>query len=84
MTFTISDAVRAKMKQQAAAAEMPYGTIVGQKIYDLQGLVDVLTAELQAAQQAGDAKKIGEVTGKLAHRQAELAAYKAERQTAGS
>lgn len=84
MTFTISDAVRAKMKQQAAAAGMPYGTIVGQKVYDLQGLVDVLTAELQAAQQAGDAKKIGEVTGKLAHRQAELAAYKAERQTAGS
>ncbi len=84
MTFTIPDAVRAKMKQQAAAAGMPYGTIVGQKVYDLQGLVDVLTAALQAAQQAGDAKKIGEVTGKLTHHQAELAAYKAEQGAAGS
>jgi hypothetical protein len=84
MTFTIPDAVRQRMKQQAATAGMPYGTLVGQKVYDLQGLVDVLTGELQAAQQAGDTKKIGEVTGKLTRRQAELAAYKAEQQAAGS
>ena len=84
MTFTISDAVRQQMKQQAAAAGMPYGTLVGQKVYDLQGLVDVLTTELQAAQRAGNSKQIGDVTGKLAHRQAELAAYKAEQQAAGS
>ncbi len=84
MTFTIPDATRAKMKQQATAAGMPYGTLVGQKVYDLQGLVDVLTSEMQQAQQAGDRKKVGEVTGKLAHHQAELAAYKAEQQAAGS
>ncbi|MCA1668739.1 MAG: hypothetical protein LC793_15345 [Thermomicrobia bacterium] len=84
MTFTIPDAIRQQMRQQATAAGMPYGTLVGQKVYDLQGLVDVLTSELQQAQQAGDSKKIGEVTGKLTHHQAELAAYKAEQQTAGS
>ncbi len=83
MTFTIPDAVRQQMKQQAATAGMPYGTLVGQKVYDLQGLVDVLTGELQAARQAGDSKKVGDVTGKLAHRQAELAAYIAEQQAAG-
>ncbi|MHB8645806.1 MAG: hypothetical protein ACYDAR_08475 [Thermomicrobiales bacterium] len=84
MTFTIPDAVRQQMKQQAAAAGMPYGTLVGQKVYDLQGLVNVLTSELQQARQAGDAKQIGDVTGKLARRQAELAAYEAEQQAAGT
>lgn len=84
MTFTIPDAVRQQMKQQAAAAGMPYGTLVGQKVYDLQGLVAVLTGELQAAQQAGNSKQIAIVTGKLARRQAELAAYQAEQQAAGS
>ncbi len=72
------------MKQQATAAGMPYGTLVGQKVYDLQGLVDVLTGELQQAQQAGNRTQIGDVTGKLAHHQAELAAYKAEQQAVGS
>jgi hypothetical protein len=84
MTFTIPDVVRQRMKQQAAAAGMPYGTLVGQKVYDLQGLVDVLAGELQAARQAGDSTRIGDVTGKLARRQAELAAYQAEQQAAGS
>jgi hypothetical protein len=84
MTFTIPDATRAQMKQQAAAAGMPYATLVGQKVYDLQGLVDVLTGELQQARQAGDSKKIGDVTNKLARHQAELAAYRAEQQAAGS
>lgn len=84
MTFTIPDATRAQMKQQAAAAGMPYATLLGQKIYDLQGLVDVLTGELQEARQAGDSKRIGDLTGKLAHRQAELAAYQAEQQAAGA
>jgi hypothetical protein len=83
MTFTIPDATRAQMKQQAAAAGMPYATLVGQKVYDLQGLVDVLTGELQQAQQAGESKRIGDVTGKLARHQAELAAYTAEQQAAG-
>ena len=81
MTFTIPDTTRAQMKQQAAAAGMPYATLVGQKVYDLQGLVDVLTAELHDAQQANDRKRIGEVTGKLTRRQAELDAYKAEQAT---
>ncbi len=84
MTFTIPDDVRQQMRQQSAAAGMPYGTLVGQKVYDLQGLVDVLTSELQQARQAGNSKQIGEVAGKLAHRQAELAAYKAEQQAAGT
>lgn len=84
MTFTIPDAVRQRMKQQAAAAGMPYGTLVGQKVYDLQGLVDVLASELRAAQQAGDSKKIGEATAKLTRHQAELAAYQAEQQAAGA
>ena len=84
MSFTIPDAVRQKMKQQAVAAGMPYGTLVGQKVYDLQGLVNVLTGELQQARQAGNSAQIGDVTGKLARHQAELAAYKAEQQAAGS
>lgn len=78
MTFTIPDAVRKQMKQQAAASGLPYATIVGQKVYDLQGLVDVLTAELQDAQKVGDRTQIGEITGKLTRRRAELAAYQAE------
>ena len=82
MSFTIPDAVRQQMKQQAAAAGLPYATIVGQKVYDLQGLVNVLATELGEAQQAGDTKKIGEVTGKLTRRKAELAAYQAEQHAA--
>ncbi len=82
MTFTIPDAERQRMRHLAASSGLPYATIVGQKVYDLQGLVDVLTSELAAAQQAGDTKKIGELTGKLAHRRAELAAYQAEQQAA--
>jgi len=84
MAFTIPDAARAQMKQQAAAAGMPYATLVGQKVYDLQGLVAVLSAELQDAQQAGNTKRISEVTEKLARHKAELDAYKAEQQAAGS
>ena len=49
-----------------------------------KGWWTVLTGELQQAQQAGDSKKIGDVTGKLAHHRAELAAYTAEQQAAGS
>lgn len=84
MAFTIPEAVREQMKQQAAAAGMPYGTLVGQKVYDLQGLVAVLSSELQAAQQAGNSKQIRDLAGKLARHQAELAAYQAEQQAAGS
>ena len=83
MTFTIPEATRTQMKQQAVAAGMPYATLVGQKVYDLQGLVDVLTAELHDAQQAGDTKRIGQVTGKLTRHKAELDAWEAERQAAG-
>jgi len=82
MTFTIPDTVRQRMRQQAAAAGMPYATLVGQKVYDLQGLVNVLAGELRDAQQAGDRTRIAELTGKLAHYQAELAAYEAEQRTA--
>lgn len=84
MIFTIPDAVRQQMRQRAAAAGMPYGTLVGQKVYDLQGLVDVLTSELQQARQVGNSEQIRAVAGKLARHQAELAAYKAEQQAAGS
>jgi hypothetical protein len=84
MAFMIPEATRAQMKQQAAAAGMPYATLVGQKVYDLQGLVDVLSAELHDAQQVGDPKRISEVTGKLDRHKAELDAYKAEQQVAGS
>jgi len=83
MSFTIPEAVRQNMKQRATAAGMPYGTLVGQQVYDLHGLVNVLADELKAAQQSGDTKKIGEVMGKLTRRQAELAAYQAEQQAAG-
>lgn len=84
MTFTIPDAVRQRMRQQAAAAGMPYATLVGQKVYDLRGLVEVLAGELQAARQTGDRTRISEVAGKLARRQAELAAYQAEERAAGA
>jgi len=83
MSFTIPEAVRQEMKQQASAAKMPYATVVGQKVYDLHGLVQVLTDALRAAQGAGDTKKVGEITSKLKHRQAELAAYQAEQGSAG-
>ncbi len=83
MGFTIPEAARRDMQQQATAAGMPYGTLVGQKVYDLQGLVDVLADELKAVQQSGDTQQIGAVMGKLTRRQAELAAYQAEQRVAG-
>ncbi len=83
MSFTIPEAARRDMQQQATVAGMPYGTLVGQKVYDLQGLVDVLADELKAAQQGGDTQQIGAVTGKLTRRQAELVAYQAEQRAAG-
>lgn len=83
MAFSIPDAKRAQMKQQATAAGMPYATVVGQHVYDLQGLVDVLSAELQQAHQAGNGAQTAEVQRKLTARQAELAAYRQEQTSAG-
>jgi hypothetical protein len=84
MEYTIPDAVRAQMRALAASSGLPYATIVGQKVNDLQGLVDVLAEELAAAQQAADARKAGELSVTLARRRAELAAYQAEQQAAST
>lgn len=88
--FTIPPAKRAQMQQQAQAAQMPYATVVGQHVYDLQGLVQVLTDALATAtKQAADPtaaadahaaaiKQVADLAHKLAARQAELAAYQRE------
>ena len=78
MTFTIPAAKRAAMQAQAQAAKMPYATVVGQHVYDLQGLVQVLTDQLAAATKAADVKQVADLTHKLTARQAELAAYQHE------
>ena len=94
MTFTIPPAKRAAMQGQAQAAKMPYATVVGQHVYDLQGLVQVLTDQLAGATKAAAditatadtraaaAKEVADLTHKLAARQAELAAYQHEQASA--
>jgi len=93
MTFSIPPAKRVAMQQQAQAAGMPYATVVGQHVYDLQGLVQVLTDELaHATKTAADTtvtadaraatKEVADLTHKLAARQAELAAYQHEQANA--
>ncbi len=94
MTFSIPPAKLAAMQQQAQAAKMPYATVVGQHVYDLQGLVQVLTDELAGATKtaadtavtadtrAAAAKEVTDLTHKLAARQAELAAYQREQGSA--
>ena len=55
MAYSIPDKVRDQMHRQATASGLPYATIVGQRLYDLQGLADVLKTAVQQAQQAASA-----------------------------
>jgi len=93
MTFSIPPSKRAAMQQQAQAAKMSYATVVGQHVYDLQGLVQVLTDQLAGATKtavdtavtadarAAAVKEVTDLTHKLAARQTELAAYQHEQAT---
>jgi len=74
MADGLTDAERAQLRQQAAAAGLPYATLVGQRLYDLRGLADVL----DQARQAGDAGQIAAATRKLARCRGQIAAYERE------
>ncbi len=78
MADGLTDAERAQLRQQAAAAGLPYATLVGQRLYDLRGLADVLAGELDQARQAGDAGQIAAATRKLARCRGQIAAYERE------
>ena len=90
MAFIIPDKTIKQMQAQAAAAGMPYATILKQHLYDLQGLEEVLSSEqLQAKQALSEippnspgfkeaSAKLADLTGKLANCQAEIAAYQQE------
>jgi len=94
MGNTLSEVQRQQLQAQAKAAGLPYATILAQHLYDLQGLEEVLTAELtQAKQGVGTTStnsatsstansKIAEVTRKLTTCQAEITAYNTEQQQA--
>ena len=45
-TYTIPQATRDQWKKLAASSGLPYATIVGQHVYDLQGELSVLQDEL--------------------------------------
>ena len=47
MAYIIPENVREKWKTQARLAGMDYATVVGQHVYDLQGLIDVLKQQLE-------------------------------------
>ena len=51
MAYTIPQATRDQWHKLAQSAGLPYAIIVGQHIYDLQGLIRVLEEELQKATQ---------------------------------
>ena len=89
MNNSFPDTERQKLQAQAKAAGLPYTTILGQHLYDLQGLEDILTTELAQLKQAHNPASPGasdaktdEVTRKLTACQAEISAYKAEQQQA--
>ena len=52
MAYTIPQATRDQWHKLAQSAGLPYATIVGQHIYDLQGLIRVLEEEVQKATSA--------------------------------
>lgn len=90
MAYTIPDATRQQWKKQAQAASMAYSTIVGQHVYDMQGLVEVLDQQLAQATKDlnGTApntpgfeeatKKVKELRVKLDQSNQKLAAYRLE------
>ncbi len=78
MVDGLTDTERARLRQQAAAAGVPYATLVGQHLYDLRGLADVLAGELDQARQAGDDRQVAAATRKLARCRSQIAAYERE------
>ena len=74
----LTEAERARLQRQAAAAGLPYATLVGQRLYDLRGLADVLSGELDQARQAGDDGQVAAATRKLARCRSQIAAYERE------
>lgn len=78
MADGLTDAARAQLRQQAAAAGLPYATLVGQRLYDLRGLADVLRGELDQARRAGDDGQVAAATRKLARCRSQIAAYQRE------
>lgn len=90
MTYTIPEATRAQWKKLASASGLPYATIVNQHLYDIRGLADVLSEQLERDQQtAGDTSQdeaardaaradAAVLAKKLASAQAKIAAYEQE------
>ena len=95
MSYIIPDNLKKAWKTQAQSAGMAYSTVVGQHIYDLQGLVEVLKQQLQQAMDtlktlpnnSSDYEptehKITNLKAKLDHTEQQLAAYQAEQQQGG-
>ena len=93
-TYIIPEATRTQWKKLAQATGMPYSTVVGQHVYDIQGLVEALDQELtqttktQSSTPANTttfeetSRKVKELTAKLEHTRQQLAAYQLEQQKA--
>ena len=83
MAYKIPDGTLKQWKKLAAASGSPYATIVGQHVYDIQGLVNVLTEEVAQAKKPGTSfapDKLADLEQKLAASQEQLAAYQQEQQ----
>ncbi len=83
MSYIIPEGTRKQWKKLADASGSPYAKIVGQHVYDIQGLVNVLTEQVAQAKQPATAlapDKLAELEHKLAASQEQLAAYQQEQQ----
>lgn len=90
MTYTIPEATRARWKKLAADSGLLYTTIVNQHLYDIRGLADVLSEQLERDKQSANDPATDEaardaaradaavLAKKLADAQAKIAAYERE------
>ena len=87
VSYTIPEKTLDQLRKQAAASQLPFSTMVKQRLYDLEGLAEVLSSELALAQeqlnqqpagkegQTETSRKVAELTRKLQECQAQIAAY---------
>src|SRR4051812_18552879 len=90
MTYKIPETVKLEWKKQAQSTGMAYSTVVGQHVYDIEGLVEVLKQQLEQSTNALKTvpanspeyeqvdRKIANLKAKLDHAEQQLAAYQAE------
>ena len=90
MSYQVSEHTRAQWRRLAEASGLPYATIVGQHVYDIQGLVSTLTAQHERATQAASdpaldaagrtaaVAQLASLTTQLTRAQEQLAAYQQE------